>query len=384
MANREKNTQNTGLVRARKRAQVGAKTRTKKAGAIMQLSNEVRDVFQRLKEEEQGQVRIALFGQPGAGKSSLINAITGQRLARVGVTTDTTKSAVNYEWQSLYLVDLPGYGTKEFPRKTYFERFDLLSYDVFICCYDGKHRADDVDFFRLLQEHGKPCLFVRNKVDALFQEGHTTKELQQSLRDELADAIHEDIVLIFTSCRKGHEVGIDELQDAIAARLGEVERQRFFRSAKAYSATFLKAKKKACERYVVLAAGASAANALNPIPGCDISVDVGILLGLFSKIKSVYGIDGYDLEAKTVLPKALAPIANRIIAFASKEGLMILLKKFAGRIVAKSLLKWVPFVGQMIAASAGFGITLAVGKDYLNDCHCIAEYILDQEMNNCD
>jgi small GTP-binding protein len=346
----------------------------------MTLRNEAKTVFARLKTEDESKVRIALFGQPGAGKSSLINAITGQQLAPEGVNTDTTTEAISYEWHSLLLVDLPGYGTKGFPRETYFSKFDILSFDAFICCFDGKLRDADVDFFTELKRRGKPCIFVRNKVDALFQRGSTIDELKKRITEEVQRTLGEKTPFIFTSCRTG--TGISTLQDAVASGLGEVARERFFRFAKAYSTTFLESKRKSCEGYIALAAGTSAANGLNPTPGLDVSVDAGILIGLFAKIKAAYGIKDESLGAKDFLPQALAPIANRIISFASKDGLMILLKKYAGRVVAKSLVKWVPFVGQLIAASAGFAITMAAGKDYLKDCHAIAEYILNEEMKN--
>ena len=313
----------------------------------MSLRTEAKAAFERLAKEDQAKVRLAFFGQPGSGKSSLVNAITGQDLAPEGVQTDTTKKAVHYEWNSLFLVDLPGYGTKGFPRETYFSKFDILSFDVFICCFDGKLRDTDVDFFLELKRHGKPCLFVRNKVDTLFQRGSTSAKLKKHIREEIAATLGKDTPLLFTSCKTG--TGIPELQDSIAAGLGEVERERFFRFAKAYTKDFLEHKRKACENYVALAAAASALNGLNPIPGLDISVDAGILAALFIKIRSAYGLRDEVLGAKDFLPQALAPIANRLISFASKEGVLLLFKKIAGRVAMKSLAKWIPFHSRPIA-----------------------------------
>ena len=348
----------------------------------MTLKDEAKSIFERLSHEDGARVKIALFGKSGVGKSSIINKIIGHNVAKPGIRTDTTTEVAHYEWQGLHIVDMPGYGTKGFPKESYFEKLDILSFDAFICIYDGRFYEVDVDFFKKLKERNKPCIYVRNKCDSIFQEGHTIIDLKQEITDELKSLMGQESVVIFTSCRTSPPTGISILQDAIAASLGEVQRERYFRYAKAYSASFLESKKASCEKYIALASGASAANGLNPIPGLDISIDAGILLGLFAKIKSAYGIRDESLGMKDFLPKALAPIANRIISFASKDGLMILLKKFAGRVVAKSLLKWVPFVGQIIAASAGFAITMTAGKDYLKDCHEIAEYILNQEMKN--
>lgn len=68
------------------------------------------------KEKEQ-KVRICLFGQPGAGKSSLINELIGEKKAKVGTGTDTTKEAQVIESGSVVYVDLPGYDTARFPKK---------------------------------------------------------------------------------------------------------------------------------------------------------------------------------------------------------------------------------------------------------------------------
>ena len=60
---------------------------------------------------------VAFAGRSNAGKSSAINAITGQsRLARISKTPGRTQ-LINYfaVEQGLYLVDLPGYGFAKVP-----------------------------------------------------------------------------------------------------------------------------------------------------------------------------------------------------------------------------------------------------------------------------
>ena len=68
-------------------------------------------------------VKIALIGQPGAGKSSLINALTGKDLFETGVRTDVTVKKQEAKLNNLYIVDLPGYGTKRFPLNSWLEEF---------------------------------------------------------------------------------------------------------------------------------------------------------------------------------------------------------------------------------------------------------------------
>lgn len=69
-------------------------------------------------EKEQTVVKIALVGQPSAGKSSVINKLIGKKLFETGVRTDTTVDIQEASWGSLRTVDLPGYDTKNFHLKT--------------------------------------------------------------------------------------------------------------------------------------------------------------------------------------------------------------------------------------------------------------------------
>src|SRR5215510_2950237 len=62
-----------------------------------------------------GLAEIALVGRSNVGKSSLINALVRQRVARTSATPGKTRLANVYRvvrsaWPPFYLVDLPGYG----------------------------------------------------------------------------------------------------------------------------------------------------------------------------------------------------------------------------------------------------------------------------------
>jgi predicted GTPase len=116
------------------------------ASEISSFSN-IGDIVTELGKEKSTRINIALFGQPGSGKSSLINAIIGENMAEVSTRTNTTTEEGSVVWgedDSLLLTDFPGYGTSKFPADDYWQRFGLDKYDLFICVFSGKfHQADD-------------------------------------------------------------------------------------------------------------------------------------------------------------------------------------------------------------------------------------------------
>jgi uncharacterized protein (DUF697 family) len=185
---------------------------------------------------------------------------------------------------------------------------------------------------------------------------------------------------LFTSCRTGE--GIADLSSSIARLLDGAKYERFVRGAKAYSREFLEQKLKSCDRFVALAAASSAVNAINPIPGLDVAVDMSVLLGLFKKIRSAYGLTDERLRAKDIATPALAQLANNVIKYGAEDGVMALLRRFTGQIAGREIAKWIPLIGQAVAASAGYGITLAAGRAYLRDCHAVAEAILERELES--
>ena len=69
-------------------------------------------------------------------------------------------------------------------------------------------------------------------------------------------------------------------------------------------------------------------------------------------------------------------LANNVVQFAAKEGILMLLKSFAGREAVKTFAKYIPFIGQAIAAGLGYAITSNAGNSYLSDCHDLAEEAL--------
>lgn len=345
----------------------------------MSIYDDAEELKENLKKEQKNKLKIALFGQPGAGKSSIINALVGADVVSSGVSTDKTVEAQLIEWQDLLLVDLPGYGTSKFPENKYFDQFDIDSFDIYLCVFSGKFHSADTHFFSDLKRKEKACIFIRNYHDTIWEEGKTTLELEEEIKKDVRKQVGEPVDVVFTSCR--NKQGIGKLSDSIYENIDDANRNKWAKSAKAYTREHLEKKKEACKKHIYVASGVAAANAINPIPGVDIGVDVTILLALFKNIRGSYGLTDEKLNSKEYLIPTITPMINNIIKYSTKEGIFILLKSVGGREIVKSVSKYIPFVGQAIAATIGYGITRSAGLSYLDDCHQLAKYILESELS---
>ncbi len=351
----------------------------------MSLTDDAARLKVEVQEFMDAKVKVALFGRSGAGKSSVINRLTGQKLATVGVRTDTTREVGMYEWNGIILTDLPGYSTSLYSSAAYFNEFSILSeYDVFLCVFDNRIYEDDIAFYHELKKSGKISLFVRNKIDTLWSHDsdQMKEEMQDEIRLDLQSQMHEgeQPPLYFVSCRTGE--GFDELQKAVFACLTDYKQQRYLISAKAYSREFLDKKKALADKVVGKFAGLAALNGINPIPGLDVAVDIGLLLKLFNDLKKGFGLeDGLLTKYQQVMnnPQQTAMIEN-IIKFVTKEGVISLIKSISKREGSKLIAKFIPFVGQAVAATAGYLITSNAGKRYVDDCYTVAQLILEQEL----
>lgn len=117
-------------------------------------------------------INIAVTGESGAGKSSLINALMGIRpeeegAAEVGVV-ETTMKRTPYQHpkiKTLTLWDLPGIGTQEFPPKAYLEAVKFKEYDFFIIASATRFTKLELDLAKAIRIMKKNYYFVRTKVD---------------------------------------------------------------------------------------------------------------------------------------------------------------------------------------------------------------------------
>lgn len=176
--------------------------------------------------------RIGFAGLANVGKSSLVNAVTGQDLAVVsdvrGTTTDPVKKAMEIlPLGPVVIVDTPGIDdTGELGRKRVAKAFEALrSCDAVVLVSEaGRDLApEELDLMGRLGQRGVPVVVARNKADLLAGGGADGKAKDPAdAQKAQADARQPREVLV--SAKTGQ--GVWELKELLGhlAKSGEKPR----------------------------------------------------------------------------------------------------------------------------------------------------------------
>jgi GTPase len=165
---------------------------------------------------------VAVAGRPNVGKSTLVNALTGTKVAIVSDKPHTTRHQIRGVYTTdaaqLVLVDLPGW---QKPIDTLTERMQgrvdetmASDVDVVLVVVSARDRIGAGDRFvgRRVFSLGIPVVVVVNKVDRL-KAGHIASQMKQAATLGNFHALHP------VSALTGD--GIDELRDDLISLLPE-------------------------------------------------------------------------------------------------------------------------------------------------------------------
>ena len=339
---------------------------------ITELIDEIKN---KINSFENKRIRIAVFGQPGSGKSSLINNIIGREQALVSVRTDATTQVDTYEYENLIIADFPGYGTMQFPADDYLARFNVWEYDIFLCVFSGKLHAADISFFRQLDSDKRLILFVRSCMDSLWQPDKSLDELKAAVVDNVCSQLGSPQKVFFISNIDAS--GVAELIEAVKELIAPAKRDAFIRSVRAASQQLLEEKYLASTALINNYCRLAALNGINPIPGLDIALDMSILFKMFADIRRVYGLTEMRLNKAA----AVLPLAKQIVLYGTEWGLVSLLKTVGKRVAIGKAVKYVPFIGSVTSATISYMIVKKAGNKYLLDCKTLAEELIKLKID---
>jgi GTP-binding protein Era len=163
---------------------------------------------------------IAIVGRPNVGKSTLLNALLGQKISITSKKPQTTRHRIlgilTEENRQAILVDTPGLHTEE---KRAINRLmnraassSIAEVELIIFLVEGTHwTQDDELVLSKVKQSGAPCILVVNKTDNISDKDELLPHLQK------LGELHEFRDIVPISASKGH--GVDTIHKLCLASL---------------------------------------------------------------------------------------------------------------------------------------------------------------------
>ncbi len=329
---------------------------------------------------KRGPIRVIIFGTGSVGKTSLINALTGQIVGAVGAVMGTTAGAKEYTLnlrgleRQILLIDTPGIleaglaGTE----RGRMAREEAVAAALILFLVDNDLRQSELEPLLALAAVGKRSILVFNKAD-LYPAADRSAILAQ-LRSRVAPVIPPaDVVAVMASPRSVQlpdgqtfqpEPDINDFlqrfadilrstgEDLVAENILQQSQQLSGAAQELIDAERRRQANKIVDKYQWISAGAIA---INPLPLVDLIATAAINGQMIIDIGQVYGC---QLDQETA--KELALSLGKTLA-----GLGIL--KGAIQLVTTALKVTVAtyILGKAIQGVTGAYLTRIAGKSFI-------------------
>ena len=328
-----------------------------------------------------GHANIAVVGNSGVGKSTLINAVFGFDIAKTGVGNRVTEEIAYYEHPTgaVGFFDTRGIEVGE-AKEQLINGFTSLirerqskgeSEQVHVAWYclratSARFVDADAEIVQALHDAGVPVLVVLTQVARRDGRLHpVARELADSIEGRglpLAPGGRAFFVMARPDEFEGHEKhGLEELLDATF----RVAPEGVHRALTAGQVIDLDRKEMAARKVVQGAAAAAATAGAVPIPFSDAATLVPIQISMFAGVTVTYGLAISKGTFVTLTGAAL-----------SYGGLTT-----AGKYLVTNMLKFVPggnVAGGVIRASVAAGLTLTAGEAWIAVCNQLSRMDADK------
>ncbi len=179
--------------------------------------------------EDEDAIKIAVVGKPNAGKSSFVNALTGENRVIVSDIPGTTRDAIDTPFrfgdQDYVLIDTAGMRRKSKIDDKSLERYSVIRAltavrrcDVAVLIVDATTGATEQDakIAGYIDEMGKPAVILVNKWDLIEKSTNTSKEFEDELYSTLYFINYAP--MIFISALTGQRINkvLEKVNDVFA------------------------------------------------------------------------------------------------------------------------------------------------------------------------
>jgi predicted GTPase len=245
---------------------------------------------EKLNEWKNTPVNIAVIGASGVGKSTFVNTIRGLRgkdpgAAPVG-TKQTTMKVTPYPHprnENLVFWDIPGVGTKEFPKESYTKKIGIERFDFFLLLSAGRFTETDAWLGREISEkQRKKYYYVRTKVDQDVENDREDSEdhdVDRVLNDVRQDIQHNLATgnkvngLFLVAGRRPNSFEFPKLEKSLIDDFPESKRSALILSMCAMSESLVKMKIAQLRKGMKYSAMGAGGVAVVPIPLVSLCYD---------------------------------------------------------------------------------------------------------------
>ncbi len=318
-----------------------------------------------------GRFNLAIFGKTGVGKSTLINAIFGEEVARTGIGEPVTQGSHLYldKVGHLGIIDTAGLEIgkdnkqilDELNRAVIAMRRQPLSEQIHVVWFcirgmDRRFEDTEAEFVRHLNGLSLPVIIVMTQVP--MRDNHYHPDAVALAEQIIARRLPIVGGRPFMTYAKAdefagqHAYGLKELLDATFRVAPEGVHGALVAAQQIDQAR----KEQEAKKHIAAAATSAAAAAASPIPFSDAALLVPIQLGMMARIAQIYKI---KFERAVLLAIASTAAATQV-----------------GRATFTNLIKMVPGAGTLVGGAIGAGVastfTYAMGHAWLTVCQRMA------------
>lgn len=323
---------------------------------------------------------ILVIGATGVGKSSLINTIFGEDLARTGTGKPVTQELNVYQSDKVpvCLYDTVGYEIGTQKQREFLDNVVQYAIDsndkkvedrihlVWYCIGASGHRVHtvDIDVINRLNEEQIPVAIVFTKSDLISdEESQSLKQtvIQAKLNNDMFETTNEKLEdLGYMDTEKLIDWSIEKLPEGL---------KRAFISAQKVN---LEHKREEAKKIILQHTGSAAVVGMSPIPFSDGPILLANQAGMFARILFVYDMG------------SLLPQLKNLIG---SVGIGALISSSGAWLVGQ-LLKFIPGAGTvggaLISGSVASAITSAIGLGISEICYRLNSYVLDNDMEGLE
>lgn len=333
---------------------------------FVQVADEALKKAQQMSQETSDGFNIFVVGKSGVGKSTLINAVFGEKLAKTGSGSPKTQNIKEYKSKDFSIFDTKGLELEDYDStKAQIAEFlaqkqtgneDEQIHIAWLCIAESGRRIEraDIELWELLQKNHIPSILVITKAE---QDKDENGELfSQLVKKEFKTEEVQRVRALQIEDDEGNlkkVKGIDMLVSKTYFLAPQAKRNAFGRKQIYDKAMQRQERKKRADSIINLYTAAASTVAASPIPFSDIAILLPTQAAMIVHISSIY-----DLELSLESAKKLS------LAFGAVVGV-----GFAARAVAANLIKFIPVVGSVaggvINAGVAGTITKLMGEAYI-------------------